>query len=79
MLICNKIKYNYDLNYLIALYKFNLYSSQVTEDAVNEKAPPIYHYAVPEAVPEDNFSTDDETSSGSRAAAVGGDWKNYRI
>ena len=73
MLICNKIKYNYDLNYLIALYKFNLYSSQVTEDAVNEKAPPIYHYAVPEAVPEDNFSTDDETSSGSRAAAVGGD------
>lgn len=57
---------------MITVHKFNLFSSQVTEDAVNEKAPPIYHYAVPEAVPEDNFSTDEETSGGSRAAAVGG-------
>merc|ERR1739844_562841 len=46
-------------------------SVEVTEDAVNGKAPPIYRYAAPEAVPEDNFSTDEETSSGSRAAAVG--------
>merc|ERR1712038_237823 len=51
----------------------NIISVEVTEDAVNGKAPPVYRYAVPEAVPEDNFSTDDETSSGSRAAAVGGD------
>jgi len=50
----------------------DIISVEVTEDAVNEKAPPIYHYAVPEAVPEDNFSADDETSSGSRAAAAGG-------
>jgi len=50
----------------------DIISVEVTEDAVNEKAPPIYHYAVPEAVPEDNFSTDEETSGGSRAAAVGG-------
>ena len=47
----------------------------MTEEAVNDKEPPIYHYSVSEAPPEEAGNTDnDETpSSGSRAAVAGAD------
>merc|ERR1712038_1258552 len=53
----------------------NIISVEVTEDAVNGKAPPVYHYAEPEATSEDITSDDnDETSSsGPRAAVAGGE------
>jgi len=52
----------------------DIISVEVTEDAVNGKGPPMYHYAVPETASEDDSSTDnDETSnSASRVAAAGG-------
>jgi len=53
----------------------NIISVEVTEDAVNGKAPPVYRYAEPEATSEDITSDDnDETSSsGPRAAVAGGE------
>ena len=46
---------------------------QVTEDAVNGKAPPVYRYAAPEAPTEDMASDDNDenSSTGPRAAVAG--------
>ena len=54
---------------------FTYFNYQVTEDAVNGKAPPIYRYAAPDAPSEDATSDDnDETSNnGPRAAVAGGE------
>merc|ERR1711981_233373 len=47
-------------------------SVEVTEDAANGKSPPMYHYAVPEAASEEASTDDNDETSGSRVAAVGG-------
>ena len=46
---------------------------QVTEDAVNGKAPPVYRYAAPETPTEDMASDDNDenSSTGPRAAVAG--------
>ena len=56
------------------LYLKSYIYHQVTEDAVNNKAPPTYHYAGTEATHEEvgNADSDETSSSGSRAAAAGG-------
>jgi len=52
----------------------NISSVEVTEDAVNGKAPPVYRYAAPEAPTEDMASDDnDENSSNGPRAAVAGE------
>ena len=53
-------------------FDYSIY--QVTEDAVNGKAPPVYRYAAPEAPTEDIASDDnDENSSNGPRAAVAGE------
>merc|ERR1719351_625563 len=52
----------------------NISSVEVTEDAVNGKAPPVYRYAAPEAPTEVMASDDsDENSSNGPRAAVAGE------
>merc|ERR1711997_1015809 len=48
----------------------NISSVEVTEDAVNGKAPPVYRYAAPEA-PTEDMASDDNSSNGPRAAVAG--------
>ena len=61
-----------NIYFLLMQLNYSIY--QVTEDAVNGKAPPVYRYAAPEAPTEDMASDDnDENSNNGPRAAVAGE------